>query len=103
MFTGLRSSKDYDKRPGRVVGLCEKSHLGTRYLRGQCVLGEWTVGVGGSDGYLREQGVPVGNQECIEGFHRGCIDYLGRQFVPKWDSPNGEDELVTARTVSLFA
>ncbi len=59
--------------------------------------------VGGSDGYHGEQGVPVGIQECLEGFHLGCIDYLGRQFVPKWDSPNGEDELVTARTVSLFA
>ncbi len=86
-----------------MAGLCEKSHLGARYLRGRCVLGEWAVGVGGSDGYLGEQGVPVGIQECLEGFHLGCIDYLGRQFVPKLDSPNGEGELVTARTVFLFA
>ncbi len=61
------------------------------------------MGVGESDRYLEEQGVPVGIQECLEGFHRGCVDYLSRQFVPKGGSPNGEGELVTARTVSLFA
>ncbi len=52
------------------------------------------------DGYFGEQGLPVGIQECLKGFHRGCIDYLSRQFVPKWDSPNGEGEL--ARTASLL-
>ncbi len=34
--------------------------------------------------------------ECLERFHRGCVDYLSRQFVPKWDSLNGERELVTS-------
>ncbi len=41
-------------------------------------------------------------QECLERFHRRCVDYLSRQFVPKWDCPNGEGELATARTASLF-
>ncbi len=70
---------------------------------GRCVLREWVVRGGGLDGYFGEQGLAVGTQECLEPcLHRGCVDYLGRQFVPKWDSPNGEGELVTARTTSLL-
>ncbi len=57
---------------------------------------------GGSDGYFGEQGLPVGIQECLERFQRVCVDYLSRQFVPKWDSPNCEGELATARTTSLL-
>ncbi len=53
------------------------------------------------DGYFGEQELPVGIQKCLERFHRGCVDYLSRQFVPQWDSPNGEGELATARTASL--
>ncbi len=48
-------------------------------------------------GYSGEQGLSV-----CEGFHRGCVDYLSRQFVPKWDSPNDENVLVTAGTTCLF-
>ncbi len=51
------------------------------------------------DGY---RGLPVGIQECLEIFYRGCVGYLGWQFVPKWDSPNGESKLSTARTASLL-
>ncbi len=29
-------------------------------------------------------------------------DYRSRHFVPKWDGPNYEGELATARTTSLF-
>ncbi len=43
-----------------------------------------------------------GIQKCLEKFHRGCVDYLRRQFVLKWDSPNDEGELATARTSSLL-
>ncbi len=53
------------------------------------MLSEWVVAGGGLDGYFWEQG-PVGIQECLERFHRGCVDYLSRQFVLKWDSSNGE-------------
>ncbi len=66
------------------------------------VLREWVVGGGGLDGYVGEQGLLVCIQECFERFHRECVDYLSRQFVPKWDSPNCEGELATARTTSLF-
>ncbi len=59
------------------------------------------MGVSGLDGYFGEQGLPAGIQECLERFHRRCVDYLSRQFVPKWDSPNGEGELATARTAPL--
>ncbi len=48
-----------------------------------------------------EEGLPVGIQECLEGFHRGCVAYLSSQFVPKRDSPNFESELATAGTTSL--
>ncbi len=68
----------------------------------RCVLREWVVGEGGLDGYFGEHGLPAGIQECLERFHRRCVDYLSRQFVPKWDSPNGEVELATARTASLL-
>ncbi len=68
------------------------------------MLGDWVVGGGGLDGYFGEQGLPVGIQDlkCLERFHRGCVDFLSRQFVPMWDSPNCEGELVTARTTSLL-
>ncbi len=69
---------------------------------GQCVLREWAVGVGGLDGHFGEQGLPGGTQECLERFNCGCVDYLSRKFVPKWDGPNGEGELATARTTSLL-
>ncbi len=57
------------------------------------------MGGGGLEGYFGEQGLPVGIQECLERFH---VDYLSRQFVPKWDRPNGEGELAMARTASLL-
>ncbi len=60
------------------------------------------VGGGGLEGYFGEQGPPAGIQECFEGFHRGCVDYLGWQFVTKWDSVNGEGQLATVRTTSLL-
>ncbi len=63
---------------------------------------EWVVGGGGLGGHFGEQLLLVGIQECLEKFHRGCVDYLSRQFVPKWDSPNGKSELVTSRTASLL-
>ncbi len=59
------------------------------------------MGGGGLDGHFGEQGLPAGIQECLERFYRGSVD-LSRQFVPKWDSPNGEGELATARTASLL-
>ncbi len=60
------------------------------------------MGGGGLDGYFGEQELPVVIQDCLESFHRECVDYLSRQFVPKWDSPNGEGGLATARTASLL-
>ncbi len=66
------------------------------------MLREWVVGGGGFDGYFGDQGLSSGIQECLESFHRRCVDYLSRQFVPKWDRPNGEGELATARTASLL-
>ncbi len=29
-------------------------------------------------------------QEGLEGFHRRCTGYIGREFIPKWDSTNAE-------------
>ncbi len=60
------------------------------------------MGGGGLDWYFGEQGLPAGIQECLERFHRRCVDYLSRQFVLTWDSPNSEGELATARTASLL-
>ncbi len=60
------------------------------------------MGEGGLDGHFGETLLPVGIQECLERFHRRCVDYLRRQLVLKWDNPNGESELATARTASLL-
>ncbi len=81
----------------------EKGHFGCEvFYVGRCVLREWVVGGSGLYGYFGEQGMPVGIQECLERFHRGCAGCPSRQFVPKWNSPNGEGELATARTTSLL-
>ncbi len=40
---------------------------------GRRVLGEWDVRGGGLDGYLREQGLPVGIHECLERFHPSAL------------------------------
>ncbi len=66
------------------------------------MLREWVVEGSGLYGYFGEQGLPADIQECLERFHRRSVDYLSRQFVPKWDGPNGEGELATARTASLL-
>ncbi len=50
---------------------------------GRCVLSELVIGGNGLDGYFGEQGLPAGIQECLERFHRRCVDHLSRQFVPK--------------------
>ncbi len=68
----------------------------------QCVQRECVVGEGGLYGYFREQGLSMGVQECLEGFHRGCIDYLSWHFVAEGDSPNGETLLATGGTVYLL-
>ncbi len=62
------------------------------------MLREIVVRGGGLDGCFRAAGI----QECLERFHRGCVDYLSWQLVPKWDNPNCEDNLATARTASLL-
>ncbi len=79
-----------------------KGYLGASFCVGRYVLREWVVGGGGLDGYFGEQRLPVGIQECLERFHRGCMDYLSRQYVSGWDSPNGEGELATVHTASLL-
>ncbi len=78
IFIGLRGSKDNYKRPGGVAGVYGKGHLGVSFLRGSmCAEGMGCEG-DGLDGYFGEQGLPVGIQECLEKFHRGCVNYLSR-------------------------
>ncbi len=69
---------------------------------GQCVRRELVVGGGGLYGYFREQELPVGVQECPEGFRRQCVDHLSRQIIPDWDSPDAESVLTTAGAASLL-
>ncbi len=40
------------------------------------MLREGVVGGGGIDGYFGEQGLPVGINECLERFHRECVDVV---------------------------
>ncbi len=61
-----------------------------------CVLREWV----GLYWYFWTQGLSVGMQECLERFHRGCVDYLNRQVISKSDSPNCEREFATTGTKS---
>ncbi len=83
-------------------GIWEGSFGNEFFYVGRCVLREWVVVGGLLDGYFGEQGLSVGIQECRERFHRRCVDYLSRQFVPKLNSPNDEGEFATARTTSLL-
>ncbi len=41
IFIGLRSSKDYYKRPGEVVGVRGKGHLGVSFLRWSICWRRW--------------------------------------------------------------
>ncbi len=68
-FFGLRSSKDYYKRPGGAVGVYKKGHMSVSFYVGLCVLREWVVRGGGLDGYSGEQGLQMDIQECLERFH----------------------------------
>ncbi len=36
------------------------------------------------------QGPSVGVRKCLEGFHRRCLNYLARQFIPRRDNMNAE-------------
>ncbi len=76
ILTGLRSSKDFYKRPDGVVGVYGKGLVGVSFLLGSTC----AEGGGGLDGYFGEQGLPVGIQECLGRFHRGCFDYLHLKF-----------------------
>ncbi len=71
------------------------------FYLGQCVLWEWVVR-GGLCRHFGEQRLPVGVLECLERFHRRCVDYLSRQLVPKWNSSNGESVVTKASTTSLL-
>ncbi len=79
-------------------GSCGREFLGG----GQGVQREFAVGGGGFHEHFWEQGQPVCAQKCVEGFHRRCIDYRGRQFVPKWNSTSAECVMATAGLVSLL-
>ncbi len=57
---------------------------------------------GGLYGHFREKGLPMRVQGCLEGFQRGCADYLSWQFVPKLNSPNGESVLAISGTTPLL-
>ncbi len=85
-----------------VVVIYRMGNLGVGFLRGSMCAEGMRCEKSLLGGYFGDQGLPVGIQECLERFHRGCVDYLSRQFVPKWDSPNCEGELVTVRTTSLL-
>ncbi len=81
-------------------GVYGKGHLGVSFIRGPMC----ADGMGCERRWIRWVlwGLPLGIQECLERFHRVCVDYLSRQFVPKWDIPKCEGELATARTAWLL-
>ncbi len=62
------------------MGIWEGS-LGCEFLPESMCAEEMVMGGGGLEGYFGEQRLPGGIQECLERFHRGCVDYLSRQFV----------------------
>ncbi len=41
IFIGLRSSKDFYRRPSGVVGVCGKGHFGVNFLRGSMCARCW--------------------------------------------------------------
>ncbi len=83
------------------MGIREGS-LGYEFLRGSTCAEEMGCGRRWVRRVLRGTGTARGFKECLGRFHRRCVDYLSRQFLPKWDSPNGEGELATTRIASLL-
>ncbi len=77
-FIGTRSSRDYSKRLIVVVGVCGKGLLGVRFLSGSMYAEEMGCGGGGLYGCFREQGLPVGVQECLKKFYRRGVDTFSR-------------------------
>ncbi len=75
------------------MGIWEES-LGCEFLRGSMCAEGMGCGRRWVRWVLRGTGTASG--------HPGCVDYPNRQFVPKWDSPNGEGEVATACTASLL-
>ncbi len=82
---------------------CGNGHVGVSFFKWVIVCrrnGFWE-----EVGYMinnREQGLPVGGHDCLEGFIRRCVDYISRQFVPKRDSLDIESVLATALLVELI-
>ncbi len=61
------------------MGVYGKGHWSVSlFYVGRFVLRENVVREDGLDGYSGEQGLPVGIQECLVRFHRGCVDYPSR-------------------------
>ncbi len=56
------------------MGVYGKGNLGVSFLRGLTCAEGMVVEGSGLDGYFGEKGLPVGTQECLERFHRECVD-----------------------------
>ncbi len=65
IFIGLRSSKEYYKRPGGGVGIWD-GLLGHEFLRGSMRAEGMVMGGSGLDGYFGEQRLPVDIRECLK-------------------------------------
>ncbi len=76
---------------GRVIR-CE-------FLRGSMC----AEGMGCGRRWVRRVG-PSGNRDCQRASRSALKDFTDDALTisPKWDSPNGEGELATARTASLL-
>ncbi len=47
-------------------------------------------------------GTGIASWQHLEGIHRQCIEYLGRQFISEWDKTNTESVLAMASITPLL-
>ncbi len=73
LLIGLRSSKDYYKRPCGSVGVYGNGHLGVTFCVGWRVLRGWTDGGGGLDGYFGERDCQWASKSVLTDFTEDAL------------------------------
>ncbi len=69
---------------------------------GQFVRRGWVVGGGVLDGTSENRDWQCASRSVFKDFTEDALTFSAGSLLQKWDSPNHEDELATARTASLL-
>ncbi len=83
------------------MGIWEGS-LGCEFLRGSMCAEGMGCERCGLDGYSGNRDCHRASRSVLKDFTEDALTISAGNFYPKWDSPNGEGKLATARTASLL-